>query len=97
VDWLNPRRRRNCQKLIDYIAWHGRKIYLDDIRYFDLATDENMDNFQVDAAVDDLFALGIVEVVMIGDMPCVKLIFDDIDLALVQRPRFALAGKRGVA
>ena len=81
ADWLNPRRRLNCQRLVAYLIWHGRKIYLDDGRYFDLAADENMDKFQVDAAIDDLFVLGMVEVSMIGDMPCVKLLADNIDAA----------------
>lgn len=85
ADWLNPRRRLYCEKVVSFLAWHGGKMYLPD-HSGDVRAETGLDTCAVDRAVDDLFALGAVDVRMWGDRCCVELLSTDID-ALAAGPK----------
>jgi hypothetical protein len=63
---LSPRRKLNAQRFLDYLHWHGRRLRLDDHAYADLRGDRwpafGVDRYVVNQAVDDLYALGLVEI-----------------------------------
>jgi len=59
---LSPRRRMNIQKLLDFCWWHGQKIYADEKTLALLADEQGLDVFDTKSAIDDAFAIGVVNV-----------------------------------
>src|SRR5262245_25548684 len=62
--WLSPRRKLYAERLLAHLTWHGRKVYFDDRAYGDVHGDDGLDRFAVNQAIDDLYALGLVDVQM---------------------------------
>ena len=79
ADWLNPRRRLYCERLINFLWWHGSKVYFDAARYYDCQRDLRCDKYAIDAAIDDLYQLGNVDLVIAGDVPVVHLLDGNLD------------------
>src|SRR5262245_864540 len=71
---LSPRRKLCAERLLEYLHVHGRKVYFDRRRYANLACAPGLDRFAANQAIDDLCALGLVNVRMIGDMQVVRVI-----------------------
>lgn len=78
-DWLNPRRRKNAEAVLAYIAWHGRKVFFTSEVYDDLRHENRLDCYAVDTAVDDLYTLGCVDISIAGETSVVKVLDTDID------------------
>jgi hypothetical protein len=101
ANWLNPRRRCYAQRLLDYIIWHGRKLYLTPDQFADLRDYNRLDPWSVRQAVDDLYSLGVVDVRPAGEVDVVEALADDLDTGLLAPvvppaapPRIALAPAR---
>ena len=80
VDWLNPRRRSHCERLVQVIVLLGGKVYLPD-HYHRISARTGLDRYQVDRAVDDSFALGLVDVREAGAGWCVEVLSVDLEWA----------------
>jgi len=70
---ISPRRRQNAERLLHYLAFNGGKVFLDKARYSDLRTSHGIDRTAVDQAVDDLWAVRLISVVMIGELQLLML------------------------
>jgi hypothetical protein len=98
---LNPRRRDHCERLIRFLAWHGKKIWLGDTvgrDYYGEIRDEcGLDRYQADGAIDDLYTLGLVDVSTGGGGApvVVTLLGDDIDAPAVPPPAYQMLAGRG--
>ncbi len=64
-DWLNPRKALHVTRLLGYLAWHGRKVRM---------TPEHYAGFQ---DIDAAYALGAVDVHLVGDTAVVTLLVDN--------------------
>lgn len=78
---LSPRRKLYAQRLLDHLQWHGRRVLLDELRYADLAADPqcSLDRFAVNQAVDDLYALGLVDVRLAGGLQLVIALAENVE------------------
>jgi hypothetical protein len=90
ASWLNPRRRLNVERLIQFLKWNGTKVFFDDSRYDQFRDDYRVDRYVIDQAIDDAYALGLCEIRMVGNIPIVHLLGDDIDSTPAVEPRFVL-------
>lgn len=81
ADWLNPRRRLYAEAFLEWLAWNGGKVYLDWRAYADLRDDLRMYRQQADVAIDDLYALGCINLTLthLGGIPVVYQLTTDID------------------
>lgn len=77
ANWLNPRRQRHAELLVEFLRWHGRKIHLDDYTYERIQNEKGLNAHQADLAADDLYTLGMVEMFAGGANVTLKLITDE--------------------
>jgi hypothetical protein len=77
--WFNPLRRRNSERLIRFLDWHGRKVRLDRETYADIQAEEKLDPYAADLAAHDLYQLGLVDIRVAGDVGIVQLLKSDLD------------------
>lgn len=83
--WLNPRRRLHVEIILEYLPLHGAKIHLSpgDEHYAALLAERQIHQHQVDAALDDAYELGLIDITAWFDGSCfVHLLSRDIDAAL---------------
>jgi hypothetical protein len=99
ADWLTPRRYQQCQRMIRYLHWHGGKVYLTRAEYSDIRGEAELDRPRADQAIDDLFALGMVEMREAGASYSVVLLDTDLDGACGRNGRASASetGPRGNA
>src|SRR5688572_20720560 len=80
--WLNPRLALHVNRLIEHLAWHGGRVRFDSTAYASMRNDHRLERFQVDAAIDAAWALGIVEMHLSGsEVQTITLLADDIHAA----------------
>ncbi|HEY8665646.1 MAG TPA: hypothetical protein VIL86_03230 [Tepidisphaeraceae bacterium] len=71
---LNPRRRLLAEHLAEFIFFRGGRLHLSSDGYCGLREQWGMDRCAVNQAADDLYALGLAEMRMIGDMPVLAMV-----------------------
>lgn len=76
---LSPRRKLYLQRLLDFLKWHGRKVLFDEGKYLDIEHEQNLDRFGTNQAIDDGFALGLVDCTMAGGRQLVLLLSDRLE------------------
>src|SRR5262245_33399307 len=76
---LSPRRKLYLKRFLDWLEWHGRKVHLDESRLQHIEYDLSMDTFDMHLAVDDGYALGLLEVhIIANDVQSVTLLSSDL-------------------
>jgi hypothetical protein len=93
ADWLNPRRYEQCRRLLRYLHWHGGKNYLTREEYLDIRHEAELDRIRADQAIDDLHALGLVEIRQAGTSYSVVLLGTDLDAACGRNARPATSAQ----
>jgi hypothetical protein len=77
---ISPRQRLHVEKLLDALLWFGRKVFLDDRTYVNLSDHTGLERYQVAAAIDLAYALGVVDSRMrAGAYEVVELLSTNID------------------
>ncbi len=77
--WLNPRQALHVTHLINFVAWHGRKVRFDAAAYATMYERFRLERFQVDQSLDAAYALGAVDMYLSGgEVVTVTLLVDDI-------------------
>lgn len=85
ANWFHPRRRRDAQRVAEYLAFHGHKVYLPGA-YEGIQEWARLDRYHVDQALDDLYALGNIDRREAGDGEAVELLDYDLDRAAKTAP-----------
>lgn len=99
---LSPLRKLNADRMLEHLAWHGGKLFLDDRAYAAL-NDRGLDRATVDQAVNDLYALELIDVHLVDgtDVQVVSIVANRLGAAAVHTeksagsPRFTLASRPG--
>ena len=73
-DRLNPRRQLYADRLLDYLAWNGRKVFLTPDRYRNVCDETKLSRFAIDQAADDCFELGWINIAMAGEIQVLTLL-----------------------
>lgn len=99
--WFHPRRRLYAGRLVEYIQWHGGKVYLTPAKYADIQDRTRLDRYAVEQAADDLCRLRNIDIHMAGETCVLTLLSADLDRAahaptdvLPGTPQFALVAAR---
>lgn len=77
LERLTPQRRQNAERLLEYVAWHGGKVYLYPPRLADIRRDwrtRGMDSHDSRHAADDLHHLGLARVSIRPDVTIIQLL-----------------------
>lgn len=76
---LSPRRKLYAQRFLTYVCWHGRKCLLTSATYDQLRVEQQLDRFSVNQAIDDLYALGLIDERMAGETQVVIALTHTLD------------------
>lgn len=78
---LSPRRKLYAERLLNYILDHSGKILVDEGVYADLREDRGIDRYGAHQALDDLYALGLIDLRMVGEMQVAQALARSIEEA----------------
>jgi hypothetical protein len=70
---MTPRRNDQLARLIEFLAFRGGKIFLDDSTLRTLRRDCGLSPWQVNSAVDGGYAVGLISAHMAGGLEVVTL------------------------